>query len=194
VLVCLLKFVCPVGGLSVWAIVVTIVGSCVVARLYMGKSLSAQLISVLLAWSMQLLIGSHCHVTCWVMVSSVNAMATCWAWPCPNVGSRIHFVNGNRWQMALQLCWAAFGSMATVIPWPAQFWSIAWKNEHSSYSGWESCIRTLHSVHLVKNSLSICSKNLWSRVQTLLFITSVISLQNVACFCSSWSKPSRFFY
>jgi len=132
-LVCQLEVIGPVSWLSACAIVVTIVGSCVVARLYMG-SLSAWPISVLLACKTQLLIGSYCHVACWVMVSSVNAVATWWAWPWPNVGSRIHFINGNRCQMASWPCWAAFGSIATIMPWPAQFQSIAWKNEHSSCS------------------------------------------------------------
>jgi len=122
-LVCLL--ICPVGGLSVWAVIVTIVGSCVIARLYM--------------------------------------------------------------------CWAALGSIAIIMPWLAQLQLIVWMNEHSSCSRWESCIRTFCSVHLV-DSLSICSRNSWSRAWMSLFGMSVISLKNVACFCRSWSKPSRFFH
>jgi len=52
VVLCQLEFVCATGsGLSDWAVVVTMVGSCVsIIKLYKGKSLSAHLISVLLAW------------------------------------------------------------------------------------------------------------------------------------------------
>jgi len=105
-LVCRLWFVCAAGiGLSDCAVVMTVVGGCVpVVKLYNRKSLSACPMRLLLACNTQLLAGSHCHVTCWWMVSLVNVVVTFWAWSCPNVGLRIHLVNGKRCQTALQPC------------------------------------------------------------------------------------------
>jgi len=66
--------------LSDCAIVVTVVGGYVpVIKLYNGKLLRAHPMRLLLACSTQLLAGSHCHVACWLMVSSVNVVVTFWA-------------------------------------------------------------------------------------------------------------------
>jgi len=144
----------------------------------MGKSFSAQPIIVLLAWRTQLLIGSHFHVACLVKccghLVGLSMAHSRFQYP---------FVNRKRCQMALWPCWA-------VMPWLIQFWLIAWKNEHSSCSGWDNCIRTFLSVHLVGSPL-ICSWNSWSRAWTSLLVTCVISLQNAACFCKSWSRLLR---
>ncbi len=49
-LVCWLELTCATGGgISDWAVMVTVIGSCVIVKLYRGKSLSVHLISVLLA-------------------------------------------------------------------------------------------------------------------------------------------------
>jgi len=101
------------------------------------------------------------------------------------------FCEWERCRMALQLCWAALGSIATVMPWPIRVQSIAWKNEHYSCSRWDNCIRTFLSVNLV-GSPSICSWNSCSRAQMSLLVTGIISLQNAACFCKSWSRLLRF--
>jgi len=190
-----LEVACAVcGGLADWAMVVTMVGSWVDAiRLYNRKSFKAHPISVLLAWRTQLLAGSHCHVACRLIVSGVKAMDTCWAWPWPNVSLRIHFTNGKRCWTELWPCRATtLGSIATEILLPAQLQSITWKNEHSSWSGWANCIKTLCNIHCVILRLMVRGYS-WSMSWTSLFVTSVISLQNVACFCNSWSSPSRFF-
>jgi len=153
--------------------------------------LSAHLMRVLSACSMQLLVRSHCNAICFVMVSAVKAISTLQACIGPSVGSRIHLVSGKRCLTAVLLCCAIFGSIATMIPFPLQFWSITWKNEHSSWSGCTSCIRTFCKDHRV-SSPSICSVNWWSMSFTSVFVVKKISLQNITCFCSSWSNPSRF--
>jgi len=116
---------------------------------------------------------------CFVTVLAMKAISTLRACMGLSVGSRIHLINGSRCLTTVLPCCAMFGNIATVIPFPLQFWSIAWKNEHS-WSGWASCIKTLCKVHWVI-SPSMVRGNSWSTSQTLLFVICVISLMNVAC-------------
>jgi len=144
---CIVPLVMCIMAMAAWLLVVMVVGGWVIVISCIMESclVHAQLSGCwLVVHSCQF--GSQCHVTCWAIVFGVKAMDAFWAWVGHSVGSKIHFVNGSRSWTALHPWGANLGSIAIVIPPPIWFQSIAWKNKHSSCSGWayyiSPCIRS----------------------------------------------------